>query len=117
MAADEPKSQIEIALKMLNMGSGVDLSQITEEEAIKFVKIRYVYNVIAKRASTFFSNSLTLMFYKALLAIERLNNKYLTLTTITHINLYAKRRLSYFRQIQARISEAYFVDRCIDNKI
>jgi hypothetical protein len=117
LAADEPKSQIEIALKILKMGSGVDLSQISEEEAIKFVKIRYVYNVIAKRVSAFFSNSLTLMFYKALLAIERLNNKYLALTTITHINLYAKRRLSYFRQIQSRISEAYFVDRCIENKI
>ncbi len=41
-------------MKMLNMGSGIDLSQITEEEAIKFVKIRYAYNVIAKRASNFF---------------------------------------------------------------
>jgi hypothetical protein len=96
--------------------SGADLSMISEEEALKLVKIRYVYNVIAKRASSFFTNSVTLMFYKALMAIERLNNKYLTLTTVTHINLYARRRLSYFRQIQSRTSEAFFVDRCLENK-
>lgn len=50
------------------------------------------------------------MFFKALFSIERLNNKYLTLTTITHINLQSKKRLGYFSQIKTKISELYFVE-------
>ena len=57
------------------------------------------------------------MFFKALLAVERLHNKYLTLTTITHINLLSRRKFGYLRQIQTRISEEYFVELCLTSAV
>lgn len=62
---------------------------ITEEEVLKLVKIRFFYEEIATKCSAMFPNSILLMFIKALIAIDYLHNKYLALTTLTHISLLA----------------------------
>lgn len=81
------------------------------EDMVKSLKIRFTYDQVARRFSLEHPKSLRLMFYKSLFSIERLNNKYLTLTTITHLNLYSKKNLSYLSQLRTKISELYFVER------
>jgi hypothetical protein len=60
------------------------------------LKTRYMYEQVARKASANLPKSIRLMFFKALFSIERLKNKYLTLTTITNINLYTQKNLGYF---------------------
>lgn len=67
------------------------------DDAVKMIKVRFFYDVIINRQVKLYPQSLKLLFFKALFAIERLKNKYLTLTLVTHINLYSKRKHSYLQ--------------------
>jgi len=50
----------------------------------------------------------TIMFFKAYVTMNLLQNKHLTLTAITHINT-SVRKDGYFRQIESLISQNYFL--------
>lgn len=57
----------------------------TYDDAIMRIKIQFLYNVISRKASSLYPKSLTIMFFKAYLTMKLMNNKHLTLTTITNI--------------------------------
>lgn len=96
-------------LRFLQMSTS---SLLTVKDAIMLIKVRFLYDKVARRSNQVFPKSIRLMFFKALYSLERLQNKYLTLTTITHINLHSKRNLSYLNQVKTKISELYFVALC-----
>jgi hypothetical protein len=98
------------AAKLLKISS----SEVqTQEEAVTLVKMRFLYDIIAKQCCNLYPQSLRLMFFRALTAINRLQNKYLTLTTITNISIKLERSKSYIQRIQVKTSELYFVESCL----
>lgn len=68
---------------------------MNDKDALNFVKRRFLFDEIAKKSSNKFPDSMTLMFFKAIVAFLCLNNKYLTLSAISAIHLYAKKSLGY----------------------
>lgn len=64
----------------------------SDSEAIKMVKVRYFYDSLLVKVCKIYPTSFRLMFLKAKVALDRLQNKYLTLTTITHISLLSTKK-------------------------
>lgn len=88
--------------KMMDSGEALDEMAkkiiemtISDSEAIKMVKVRYFYDSLLVKVCKIYPSSFRLMFLKAKVALDRLKNKYLTLTTITHLSLISNKKQSY----------------------
>lgn len=62
----------------------VDLSNLPK--ALKMIKYRFFSEILLKQALAKFPKSLYFMLFKAQVSMDLINNKYLALTAITHIN-------------------------------
>ena len=56
--------------------------------------MRFFYEVLVKQAQAKFPESMFFMLLKAQLSLDKFQNKYLTLTAVTHLNNLQK-KLSY----------------------
>eukprot|EP00347_Sterkiella_histriomuscorum_P021489 403333800 len=101
---DENKHE---SLKVTIQGQIVDLSNL--EEAVMTQKILFLIEIILRQASIQFPDSLAIMYYKAYVCMKLLNNKYLTLTTITHCHTNMTNS-GYNKQVENYISHNYFLD-------
>ncbi|TNV87532.1 hypothetical protein FGO68_gene3995 [Halteria grandinella] len=104
----EGKGLISHVVKLLNQTAD---GEITQSEAIKLVKVRYLYDMLQGKWARRFPKNTTLMFFRAYLGIEYLQNKYLALTSIAGINQLSNKK-GYIEQLQDLISEGYFVGKC-----
>lgn len=62
----------------------IDLNHLNK--GIKDIKIKFMLDIIVEKALMKFPHSMEIMFLKAYITMDLLHNKYLTLTTITHIH-------------------------------
>ena len=76
--------------------------------AIGMVKLRFFYEVILKKALEKLPDSISLMLLKSYISLDLFKNKYLTLTTITHISCQFK-KYGYVKHLQGLISVNYFL--------
>ncbi len=68
-------------------GIEVDISNLPQ--AIKLIKLRYVYDVLIKQATVTHNENIVFLLMKAYIAMDLFRNKYLALTAITHVNVIA----------------------------
>ena len=62
----------------------VDFNNLNK--GIRDIKIKFLLDVVVSKALMKFPSSLEIMFLKAYITMDLLFNKYLTLTTVTHIH-------------------------------
>lgn len=82
---------------------GIDIEITNLEEAIKKIKIQFLYNCLAKKACQKYPLNQAIMFFKAYITMNLLQNKHLTLTAITHIHTSIQKE-GYLKQIESLVS-------------
>lgn len=67
--------------------NGFDIDVSNLQQAIKMVKLRYVYDVLVKQATQAHNEEIVFLLMKAYISMDLFHNKYLALTAITHVNV------------------------------
>jgi hypothetical protein len=67
--------------------NGIDIDVSNLQQAIKMIKLRYVYEMLVKQACVSHNEEIVFLLMKAYISMDLFHNKYLALTAITHVSV------------------------------